>query len=51
VLIFSLWGDVDDSFMWWLDQEPYGPCPVEPNSPNSTVTYSNVRFGPIGSTA
>ena len=51
VLIFGIWGDVDDSFMWWLDQEPYGPCPVESNSPNSTVTYSNVRFGPIGSAA
>jgi hypothetical protein len=51
VLIFSLWGDTDDTYMWWLDQEPYGPCPVEPNNPNSTVTYSNVRFGPIGSTA
>ncbi len=51
VLIFGLWGDADDTNMGWLDQEPYGPCPVEPNNPNSTVTFSNVRFGPIGSTA
>ncbi|XP_046446265.1 probable 1,4-beta-D-glucan cellobiohydrolase B isoform X3 [Daphnia pulex] len=51
VLIFGLWGDADDTYMGWLDQEPYGPCPVEPNNPNSTVTFSNVRFGPIGSTA
>ena len=50
VLILSLWGDQEDTFMWWLDKEPYGPCPIYSN-PNPVVTYSNVRFGPIGSTA
>ena len=49
VLILSLWGDLDDTYMWWLDQPPYGPCPIYSNS-NATVTYSNIRFGPIGST-
>jgi hypothetical protein len=49
VLVFSLWGDLEDTWMWWLDQEPYGPCPIYSN-PNPTVTYSNVRFSPIRST-
>ena len=45
----GLWGDLDDTYMWWLDQEPYGTCPIYSN-PAATVTYSNIRFGPIGST-
>jgi hypothetical protein len=45
----GMWGDLDDTFMWWLDQEPYGPCPIYSN-PAATVTYSNIRFGPIEST-
>jgi len=49
VLILSLWGDADDNFMQWLDTEPYGPCP-DFTDPDAVVTYSNIRFGPIGTT-
>lgn len=47
----GLWGDLKNpDFMGWLDKPPYGPCPVYSN-PNPWVTYGNIKYGPIGSTA
>ncbi|KAK4037222.1 hypothetical protein OUZ56_029261 [Daphnia magna] len=51
VLTMGLWGDLKNpDFMGWLDKPPYGPCPVYSN-PNPRVTYGNIKYGPIGSTA
>ena len=49
VLLMTFWGDLQDSAMTWLDVEPNGPCPAYNNSAAS-VTFSNIKFGPIGST-
>lgn len=49
VLVMSWWGNVEDTIMWWLDQEPNGPCPDYINS-NGRFTFSNIKIGPIGST-
>ena len=51
VLTMGLWGDMKNpDFMGWLDKPPNGPCPVYSNL-NPYVTYSNIKYGPIGSTA
>ncbi|KAK0640704.1 concanavalin A-like lectin/glucanase domain-containing protein [Cercophora newfieldiana] len=57
VLIFSIWNSEGD-FMEWLDSEDNGPCNategdpanIVRNMPEVSVTFSNVRWGDIGST-
>ncbi|KAK1753722.1 glycoside hydrolase [Echria macrotheca] len=57
VLIFSLWAD-DGGYMTWLDSGNSGPCnategnPAEivQHTPDASVTFSNIRWGEIGST-
>jgi cellulase len=57
VLIFSIWAD-DGGFMTWLDSGNAGPCnategnPAEivKHTPDASVTFSNIRWGEIGST-
>nr|BAF57300.1 putative glycosyl hydrolase family7 [uncultured symbiotic protist of Reticulitermes speratus] len=55
VLSFSFWDS--NSGMWWLDQGEYGPCSGSEDAatlhskyPDATVTWSNVKFGPLDST-
>merc|ERR1719201_3252178 len=60
-LVFSLWDD-PMSGMEWLDSTtdgpPRGSCPVGSGDaatlrqkyPNAKVTYTNLKWGPIGST-
>ncbi|UQC81524.1 glycosyl hydrolase family 7 [Colletotrichum lupini] len=60
VLVMSLWDDYYAN-MLWLDSPgaARGDCPttsgvpaeVENSLASATVTYSNIRFGPIGSTS
>jgi len=51
VLSMSLWGDPNDgSQMSWMDNPPNGPCPNGHKEQNPKVTFSNIKFGPIGST-
>jgi cellulase len=57
VLIFSIWND-SGAFMNWLDSGNAGPCnSTEGNPelilaqhPETSVTFSNIRWGDIGST-
>jgi cellulase len=57
VLIFSIWND-GSQFMNWLDSGSSGPCSstvgnptlIEQQSPGTSVTWSNIRWGDIGST-
>lgn len=59
VLIFSLWWD-SSSFMQWLDQTSSGsgpcnategnPAVIEAIQPDTQVTFSQIRWGDIGST-
>jgi cellulase len=57
VLIFSLWAD-DGGFMTWLDSGSSGPCnategdprEIVKHTPDASVTFSNIRWGEIGST-
>ncbi|CAN8100294.1 unnamed protein product [Discula destructiva] len=59
VLVFSLWWDTT-SFMSWLDQSSSGagpcnategnPAIIKTIQPDTQVTFSNVRWGDIGST-
>ncbi|KAK4153500.1 putative endo-beta-1,4-glucanase celB [Chaetomidium leptoderma] len=57
VLIFSIWNSPGD-FMSWLDGENNGPCnatagdpkQIVQQTPNVSVTFSNIRWGDIGST-
>ncbi|KAK3380999.1 concanavalin A-like lectin/glucanase domain-containing protein [Podospora didyma] len=57
VLIFSLWNSPGD-FMSWLDGGNNGPCnatagdpkTIVATKPDVSVTFSNVRWGDIGST-
>lgn len=57
VLIFSLWNSEDD-FMNWLDSDGDGPCTtldgnpadIVQNTPETSVTFSNIRWGDIGTT-
>ncbi|KAI1259186.1 glycosyl hydrolase family 7 protein [Xylariaceae sp. FL1019] len=66
VLVMSIWDDYADSMLWldstYAGNQTYGlargtcptdsgvPAEVEADSPNSKVTYSNIRFGAINST-
>ncbi|KAK3689716.1 glycoside hydrolase family 7 protein [Podospora appendiculata] len=57
VLIFSIWAD-DGGFMNWLDSGNSGPCNategdpalIVKEHPEAAVTFSNIRWGEIGST-
>jgi cellulase len=57
VLIFSIWNDAGQ-FMGWLDSGSSGPCSstdgnpanIQANTPGTYVTFSNIRWGDIGST-
>lgn len=57
VLIFSIWNSEGD-FMEWLDSGEAGPCSdtegdparIVEETPDVSVTFSNVRIGEIGST-
>jgi cellulase len=57
VLIFSIWND-NSQYMNWLDSGSSGPCSssagnpatIETQTPGTYVTFSNIRWGDIGST-
>lgn len=57
VLIFSIWND-SSQFMNWLDSGNAGPCnstegnpdSIQTQHPETSVTFSNIRWGDIGST-
>ncbi|KAJ5113605.1 hypothetical protein N7456_002139 [Penicillium angulare] len=57
VLIFSIWND-SGAFMNWLDSGSAGPCNstegnpalIQAQHPSTSVTFSNIRWGDIGST-
>ncbi len=57
VLIFSIW-DAPGDFMTWLDSGSAGPCSATQGDPriimmnnsDAAVTFSNIRWGDIGST-
>jgi len=57
VLVFSIWNQ-PDGWMRWLDAGSNGPCDVDDGdpkvikarTPDTSVTYSNIRWGEIGST-
>lgn len=57
VLIFSIWNDAG-GYMNWLDSGNAGPCNntqgnpaiIEAQDPGTSVTFSNIRWGEIGST-
>ncbi|EFX01237.1 beta-glucanase [Grosmannia clavigera kw1407] len=57
VLVFSIWND-ESQFMNWLDSNEAGPCDnkagdpatILNKSPGTSVTWSNVRWGDVGST-
>ncbi|KAK8023801.1 hypothetical protein PG993_011867 [Apiospora rasikravindrae] len=57
VLIFSIWNDLKTN-MNWLDSGAAGPCGPDDGAPdkvlaanpNVAVTFSNIRWGDIGST-
>ncbi|KAJ5740758.1 hypothetical protein N7493_000630 [Penicillium malachiteum] len=57
VLIFSIWND-SGAYMNWLDSGTSGPCNstqgnptiIEAKYPGTSVTFSNIRSGDIGST-
>ncbi len=57
VLIFSIWNSPGD-FMSWLDSGNNGPCNategdpkrIVEQTPDVSVTFSNIRWGDIGST-
>ncbi|KAK5655078.1 hypothetical protein OQA88_5977 [Cercophora sp. LCS_1] len=57
VLIFSLWAD-DGGYMTWMDSGSSGPCnstegdprQIVQHTPDASVTFSNIRWGDIGST-
>jgi cellulase len=57
VLIFSIWDSAGDN-MTWLDSGDAGPCTkgegnpanILENNPETSVTFSNIRWGDIGTT-
>lgn len=57
VLVFSIWNSPGD-FMSWLDGENNGPCNATAGdparivelTPDVSVTFSNIRWGDLGST-
>lgn len=56
-LVFSIWDD-SSAFMNWLDSGSAGPCSstegnpstIQEKAPNTSVTFSNIKWGDIGST-
>ncbi|KAH8703552.1 putative endo-beta-1,4-glucanase celB [Talaromyces proteolyticus] len=56
-LVFSIWND-NSQFMNWLDSGNAGPCNstegnpsiIEQTAPYTSVTFSNIKWGDIGST-
>lgn len=56
-LVFSIWND-NSQFMNWLDSGSSGPCDasagnpatIESTTPGTYTTWSNIRWGDIGST-
>ncbi|KFZ00907.1 hypothetical protein V501_10368 [Pseudogymnoascus sp. VKM F-4519 (FW-2642)] len=58
VLIFSVWQD-SSQFMHWLDSDTAGPCSstegdpanIKANNPEAAITYSNIKWGELGSTS
>lgn len=58
VLVLSLWNDNSGQNMNWLDSGSSGPCSssagnpatIMSKSPGTHTTYSNIRWGDIGST-
>ena len=58
VLVFSIWND-DSQFMNWLDSGNAGPCSssagnpslIQQQDPNTDVTFSNIKWGDIGTTS
>ena len=58
VLAMSVWWDESGSNMSWLDQKGSGPCnstegspaAIRQNQPDTGVTFSNIKWGDIGST-
>ena len=57
VLVFSIWND-NGQYMNWLDSGSSGPCSstagdpatIQSQTPGTDVTFSNIRWGDIGST-
>lgn len=57
VLVFAMWND-NSQYMNWLDSGSSGPCSatagnpslIEAQDPGTAVTFSNIRWGDIGST-
>ena len=57
VLIFAIWND-PGGYMNWLDAGTSGPCNstegnptvIETEDPGTSVTFSNIKWGDIGST-
>ncbi|RAO66627.1 uncharacterized protein BHQ10_002639 [Talaromyces amestolkiae] len=57
VLIFSIWNDAG-GYMNWLDSGSSGPCSstagipstIQSSDPGTSVTFSNIKWGDIGST-
>nr|AUS45843.1 glycoside hydrolase family 7 protein [Coniochaeta hoffmannii] len=57
VLVFSIWNS-EGNFMNWLDSGANGPCSntsgdpalIVAGNPDVSVTFSNIRWGDIGST-
>ncbi|KAJ5131909.1 hypothetical protein N7448_006067 [Penicillium atrosanguineum] len=57
VLVFSIWND-SGAFMNWLDSGDAGPCNstegdpklIQAQHPGTSVSFSNIRWGDIGST-
>ncbi|TAQ88651.1 hypothetical protein B7494_g3006 [Chlorociboria aeruginascens] len=57
VLVFSIWND-GGQYMNWLDSGSSGPCSstagnpatIEATTPQAYTTFSNIRWGDIGST-
>lgn len=58
VLIFSIWQD-SSQYMNWLDSGNSGPCSstagdpttILADYPNAAITYSNIKWGDLGSTS
>lgn len=57
VLVFAIWND-SGAYMNWLDAGNAGPCGpregkpsrIEKNDPRTSVTFSNMKWGDLGST-
>ena len=57
VLVFSIWNDAG-AYMNWLDAGTAGPCNMKEGNPDlivkqdpsTAVTFSNIKWGEIGST-